>query len=80
MITNGAGCQSGYYRRNCSHRCSENYIVTSQCDRFTGRCGGGCKQGWTGNTCDERMIIFNLLKQKLNQVSVRTKNVFKKSK
>lgn len=26
-----ADCQSGYYGRNCSHRCSENCIVTSQC-------------------------------------------------
>nr|XP_034321168.1 multiple epidermal growth factor-like domains protein 10 isoform X2 [Crassostrea gigas] len=47
------GCQSGYYGRNCSHRCSENCIVTSQCDRFTGRCDGGCKPGWAGNTCNQ---------------------------
>lgn len=48
-----AGCPSGQYGKNCLDTCSENCIVASKCDRFTGQCEGGCKQGWTGTTCDQ---------------------------
>lgn len=59
-----AECQSGYYGRNCRHRCSENCIVTSQCDRFTGQCDGGCKPGWTENTCNQCKFILYFLNLK----------------
>lgn len=48
-----ADCQTGYYGKNCSKECSSNCQTTSECDKSTGHCIGGCKQGWAGNTCDQ---------------------------
>lgn len=46
-------CQTGYYGQDCSIPCSKNCDVSRECDRFTGQCNEGCKEGWTGNTCDQ---------------------------
>lgn len=32
--------------------------MTSKCDRSTGQCDGGCKQGWTGNICDQSKYFY----------------------
>lgn len=48
-----ADCDPGRFGKNCMQRCSVNCNVTSICDRFTGRCDGGCKLGWKGDTCDQ---------------------------
>lgn len=48
-----ADCPLGFYGKNCSTECSLNCHVLSDCDRSTGQCKSGCKQGWTGNTCDQ---------------------------
>lgn len=48
-----ADCPQGFYGKNCSTECSLNCHVFSDCDRSTGQCKRGCKQGWTGNTCDQ---------------------------
>lgn len=46
-------CESGFYGKDCRHRCSVNCSVAHYCDRFTGQCIGGCKPGWTGFMCDQ---------------------------
>lgn len=60
------GCCSGYYGKDCNHRCSIN-CNTYNCDRFTGQCFGGCKPGWTGFMCDQGkhvlMMFYVLLKR-----------------
>lgn len=60
---NLAECEQGYYGRECTGRCSVNCYITSRCDRFTGFCTGGCKLGWTGNTCVQRNILTQSLKE-----------------
>lgn len=54
-------CQSGYFGKDCLGRCSVNCYDTSICDRFTGHCTRGCKQGWTGNMCDKRIFLNIIL-------------------
>nr|XP_022304116.1 uncharacterized protein LOC111111421 isoform X2 [Crassostrea virginica] len=44
-------CPPGFYGIDCLYNCSQNCNVTRRCDRFTGKCEGGCKPGWTGATC-----------------------------
>lgn len=44
-------CPPGYYGYNCFNHCSDHCSVPFTCDRVTGRCNGGCMQGWTGDTC-----------------------------
>lgn len=46
-------CPAGYLGTNCSKQCSVNCDKTNPCDRFTGRCDGGCKPGWKGLYCNE---------------------------
>lgn len=46
-------CMIGYYGNNCSNKCSTTCNVAERCDKISGRCDGGCKPGWTGNTCDQ---------------------------
>lgn len=48
-------CLIPYFGKNCSDKCSAFCNVTGGCDRITGRCDGGCKPGWTGNTCDQKI-------------------------
>lgn len=52
------GCPAGFYGTNCSKQCSVNCAVTNSCDRFTGRCDGGCKPGWKGLYCNESKIKY----------------------
>nr|XP_022311254.1 uncharacterized protein LOC111116548 [Crassostrea virginica] len=52
-LTCSQECHEGYYGKNCVKKCSENCYVTRRCNRFTGQCEGGCKAGWTGNTCSQ---------------------------
>lgn len=60
-------CKSGYYGKECKQQCSINCNVTTQCNKVTGQCEGGCKPGWTGNTCDHSMNIWLLyLKRRRN--------------
>lgn len=47
------GCPAGYFGANCSKQCSVNCDETNPCDKFTGRCDGGCKPGWRGLYCNE---------------------------
>lgn len=55
-------CQEGLYGRYCRGVCSKNCFYSSKCDRFTGHCYEGCKQGWTGSKCDQRKsMIFIFL-------------------
>lgn len=53
-----AVCQPGYYGNSCTGICSENCFKSTNCDRFTGDCNGGCKQGWMGSKCDQRKTMF----------------------
>nr|XP_022304108.1 neurogenic locus notch homolog protein 2-like [Crassostrea virginica] len=53
-------CPQGFYGRDCVYNCSENCNVTRRCDRFTGKCEGGCKQGWTGTTCYQKQTQASL--------------------
>lgn len=53
-----ADCLAGFYGRNCSTECSLNCLVISKCDRSTGQCNGGCKEGWTGNICDQGKYCY----------------------
>lgn len=46
-------CKEGSYGKNCMYNCSINCIQTSQCDRFSGSCDGGCIDGWDGSRCTE---------------------------
>lgn len=52
-----AACSTGFYGNNCSEQCNNNCNETTKCNRFTGKCGGGCKSGWTGNTCDDGNVM-----------------------
>lgn len=54
-------CQIGYYGKNCRHLCSAYCYVTSRCNKFTGKCDGGCKLGWIGNTCKESKFNIHVL-------------------
>lgn len=56
-------CQSGYYGNDCSNQCSINCDVARTCNRFTGQCNEGCKQGWSGDTCDQSKCFTILLKR-----------------
>lgn len=53
-------CMIGYYGKNCSNKCSTTCNVAERCDKITGRCDGGCKPGWTGNTCDQMKSVYIL--------------------
>lgn len=46
-------CPPGYYGNDCRYQCSLNCNVRNSCDISTGQCEGGCKPGWTGNTCNQ---------------------------
>lgn len=46
-------CPGGFFGTNCSKQCGLNCDETNPCDRFTGRCDGGCKPGWKGLYCNE---------------------------
>lgn len=45
-------CHAGFYGKDCMNQCSVNCNVTSLCNKFTGKCDGGCKPGWTGPACN----------------------------
>lgn len=50
-------CMIPYYGNDCSNLCSAFCNVTGRCDKITGRCGGGCKPGWTGSTCNQKISM-----------------------
>ena len=50
-------CPPGFYGNDCLYNCSQNCNVTRRCDRFTGKCEGGCKPGWTGATCYQSIVL-----------------------
>lgn len=52
-------CMLGNYGKNCIYKCNTQCIVSNQCNRFTGHCNGGCKQGWAGNMCDQGKFILS---------------------
>lgn len=56
-------CPPGQYGDDCSNQCSLNCNVTRTCDKFTGQCEGGCKPGFTGNTCDQGKCLTILSKR-----------------
>lgn len=58
MFKKIAECKFGYYGKDCMGGCSVNCYYTNACDRFTGRCNGGCKTGWMGSKCDQRTNCF----------------------
>ncbi|XP_067684253.1 uncharacterized protein [Haliotis asinina] len=48
-------CTSGKYGPNCARDCSDRHCKTSSssCERVSGTCQGGCKDGWTGPDCSK---------------------------
>lgn len=64
-------CMIEYYGKDCSNKCSTTCNVAERCDKITGRCDGGCKPGWTGNTCDQMksVNIYFFFYPKLNILS-----------
>ncbi|XP_062587027.1 cell death abnormality protein 1-like, partial [Saccostrea cucullata] len=44
------GCNNGFYGSFCNMKCSQN-CAQAKCFR-NGTCTNGCKQNWSGSTCD----------------------------
>ncbi|XP_067677272.1 receptor-type tyrosine-protein phosphatase mu-like [Haliotis asinina] len=51
-------CIYGSYGTNCNHNCSDRKCKgdNSSCDRFTGKCTGGCQAGWNGIDCTQKCV------------------------
>ncbi|XP_062571491.1 uncharacterized protein LOC134233533 [Saccostrea cucullata] len=46
-------CPIGHFGYNCEESCNINCRVRGRCNRVTGLCQGGCKDGWEGSRCDK---------------------------
>lgn len=51
-------CNDGSYGKDCLEKCSENCWNT-KCNHVTGKCIGGCKDGWRGFNCSQSMFFFS---------------------
>ena len=51
------GCPDGRYGRNCDFTCGK-CLKGQVCERRTGTCPMGCKEGWTGPQCRDSMFIY----------------------
>ena len=47
-------CEDGTYGRNCNNACSGNCFDEEPCNKKTGVCDNGCKDGYINGLCDER--------------------------
>lgn len=45
------GCPKGYFGLDCLQKCSTYCSGNESCNRFTGVCDEGCKDGWSGPIC-----------------------------
>lgn len=48
-------CPKGYFGPDCLHKCSTYCSGNESCNRFTGVCDEGCKDGWSGPICGTRI-------------------------
>lgn len=46
-------CDDGRYGYNCVNTCSGNCLDGAPCDKETGYCLVGCKQGYTYENCSK---------------------------
>lgn len=53
-------CMPGFYGNNCEKQCNQNCYVMTGCDKITGECVGGCKEGWKGMVCDQGNVLLKL--------------------
>ncbi|XP_021367171.1 multiple epidermal growth factor-like domains protein 10 [Mizuhopecten yessoensis] len=49
-------CVAGFYGSQCSELCGNCQGVS--CDKDMGDCAIGCTEGWTGDTCDTKVVII----------------------
>lgn len=50
-------CPKGYFGLDCLHRCSTYCSGNESCNRFTGVCDEGCKDGRSDPKCGTRIIL-----------------------
>lgn len=53
----GVECGEGWYGVNCSQQCKGHCKDNAACNHMTGQCDKGCDSGWTGNLCDEGLLL-----------------------
>ncbi|XP_071119077.1 multiple epidermal growth factor-like domains protein 11 [Haliotis cracherodii] len=51
-------CANGRFGNNCIYQC--HCLKDTNCDDVTGNCSSGCAEGWSGNACQRRNIVFNM--------------------
>jgi hypothetical protein len=50
-------CDNGYYGSQCKMICSARHCkLSSGCVFTTGKCDGGCQDGWTGIDCSKTNV------------------------
>ncbi|XP_021350115.1 cell death abnormality protein 1-like [Mizuhopecten yessoensis] len=49
-------CEAGFYGSQCLKSCGSCQGVS--CDKDTGDCATGCTDGWTGNECDNKVVLI----------------------
>ena len=59
-------CGKGFYGEVCTSVCSERNCYNNEiCNFQTGRCVGGCQDGWNGTTCTSGeytlVVFFNFI-------------------
>ena len=52
-------CRDGNFGSDCLQDC--HCIDGMPCDVFTGRCEGGCKNGWSGEGCQGKVSYWAFL-------------------
>ena len=65
VVSQFPGCASGTFGEDCKNYC--HCMNNEPCDPVSGRCHGGCSDGWSGPTCDTcTPIIMHPTLEKVN--------------